>query len=1001
LSLTPKDIKKFAGLYLQANSLAVPEGALEEALNAVLRNDFQISRRRGFYNVFDPGVMVANRIVNFDEEIVLLTDEDGAYHFTDIGTAPNETLDEVANNGVIYTADNRRINYEEANKNLYFTSNEGVKKLESFDGAVRNTGVPPGLDVRGKFEAINGPISFGQVSYRVLWSLRDANSNLFLGSPSDSIVITNSRFDGISYTNPSGNIVRVTQTVAHNLVAGMEINVENATDTAINGLYAVTTIVSELIFEFDKGSVVTTAPGTLDWWADRTARIEFSIPQEIDDVNDGYTVRIYRSSTSGDNDVIPFGDFKLVAERTLTSTEITSGVGFYDDDLITDDLRGEELYTNENSQEGELQANERAPIALDITLYKGYMVYGNVRTRHTIQINVVAPTNIVAGQYIEIEIDPLVRRYVARGGVGNNTVTASASGTGTITVTYTAHGLANSDIVRVSRVTGSLPEGLYTISGVTANTFAVTSIGNSATALDFQGVENSSGYNIFSFDTATDSPGIRVRNTALAIVKAINRDPDSEVYARYISAIDDVPGKIRLTAAGFGEQIRLRASNTATGQVFEPVLPTTFSTVKSDNDELPHVIYVSKAQKSESVPTLNYFEIGARNKAIKRIKALQDSLIILKEDGCFRLTGDSLSSFSIAPIDKTIEIINDAIADDLQNQIIALSNQGIVAISESSVEIISRKIEDVISPILGLTETKTVGCGFGYESDRLFVISTILPGQNDLTVTWVYNILNQTWTQWDVLCKDGVVGPNDTLFIIDSDGVIRKERKNFTKVDYCDQNYDITVDSVDSNLMGALVTSIVAVPQVGDVIIHNSTITRIRAVTLAGANQYQLDFANVTNLEAPQAAILYSGYNMILTPAPFDAGQRSVVKHFSECHLHLKTHGITRATMDFRGQYYSSDTEYDWLDSVTLDGGTLSGGGWGLDPWGQFPWGNIDSDLLKYGSQSLLSIRTLVGRNSARSPWVQVRFKHFEAAEPIELQAITWLYRAYGTRFSR
>jgi len=998
MALTPAEIKDFSGLHLQANSLVVPDGAMEEALNCVIRNDGIVSRRRGFYEVFDPQTVIANRLINFDENLVMISESDGAFHFTETGTAPNKTLVDVDNNGVAFTATNRRVNFTQANKNTYFTSNEGVMKLESYDGEVKQSGIPPALDIRGTFLAENGPIGLGQMAYRLLFALRDSNDNLLLGSPGDSLVLTNFGVDGSSYTNPSANIVRVTTSAPHNLTTGMAVFITTATDGGINGLYTVT-VISNVIYEFNKGSAVTV--GNLDYFVSRSSRLEFSVPQEITDASAGYFYRLYRSSNSGDENISPFGDYRLVVEKKLTSTEISTGVAFYEDNLLTDDLLGEELYTNENSQEGELQANDRAPIALDVTTYKGYVAYGNVRTRHTIAFNVIDPLVIVAAQYVEVKVGGVTRRYVFRGGVGNSTVSATGAGTGTITVTYTAHGMINGDQIRISKITGTAPEGLYAIAGVTANTFTFSSPGNTATALDFQGVRNAALDGIVAFDKANASKSVRIRSTALFLVKAINRDATSEVYARYTSAIDDVPGKIRLTSAGFGDPIELRASNDATGSLFEPVFTTAFADTVSDNDELPHVVYFSKSFRPEGVPSTNYFEIGARNKAILRVEALQDSLIILKQDGVFRITGDSISSFTVAPVDTTIEIINGAIADKLQNQIVTMSNQGIVAISESSVELISRKIEDVIQPILGLIETTSVGCAFGSESDRLLIVSTIAPGQNELTVTWVYNILNQTWTQWDTLIIDGVVGPFDTIYMITKDGLLTKERKNFTKIDYCDQNFDITVDSVDSDLMGANITSVVAFPEAGDIIVKNSTITRIRSVTDLTGNQYRLIFGNSTNIEAADTPILYDGFLARVVMSPFHGGVKSALKQFSECHVHFRTHGITKATLDFRGQYYNSAGEFDWLDNKVLDGKSSAGGGWGLDPWGQFPWGNVDSDLLQYGTQSILAIRMLVPILAARNPFIQLKFEHKEAAEPLEIQAITWLVRTYGTRFSR
>ena len=75
--------------------------------------------------------------------------------------------------------------------NLYFTDSDGIKKLDSLTGTVRSAGIPQalGFDVR----LITGTwfATAKSVSYRVVWSYYDANSNKIIGAPSERTVITN------------------------------------------------------------------------------------------------------------------------------------------------------------------------------------------------------------------------------------------------------------------------------------------------------------------------------------------------------------------------------------------------------------------------------------------------------------------------------------------------------------------------------------------------------------------------------------------------------------------------------------------------------------------------------------------------------------------------------------------------------------------------------------------------------------------------------------------
>jgi len=60
--------------------------------------------------------------------------------------------------------------------------------------------------------------------------------------------------------------------------------------------------------------------------------------------------------------------------------------------------------------------------------------------------------------------------------------TYSQTGTTTITVTATAHGLSNGSSISLDFTTGTAQDGLYTVAGVTANTFTVTSAVSATTS---------------------------------------------------------------------------------------------------------------------------------------------------------------------------------------------------------------------------------------------------------------------------------------------------------------------------------------------------------------------------------------------------------------------------------------------------------------------------------------------------------------------------------------
>lgn len=111
----------------------------------------------------------------------------------------------------------------------------------------------------------------------------------------------------------------------------------------------------------------------------RNVALTFLIPAEVT-VN--YVYRIYRSPLTSATSVEPIDDMQLVVEANPTAGQIAAKAVTLTD-ITPDALKGAALYTGSN-QEGINQANTRPPLALDIALYKGVMLYANTQTIQSI-----------------------------------------------------------------------------------------------------------------------------------------------------------------------------------------------------------------------------------------------------------------------------------------------------------------------------------------------------------------------------------------------------------------------------------------------------------------------------------------------------------------------------------------------------------------------------------------------------------------------------------------
>ncbi len=1009
------EIRQFTGYFAQANSFGLPDGAMERALNVVLSDDNVISKVRGFYSYYAPVSGTLNNLFFYQEKLMAAYTAKWSY-YTDTGSAPNETGTLVDLTGATFTVTAPRVSRSmEASGNLYATSDNGIMKIDAYNGKIFNAGVPPGLDIRGNFLAANGPVpGDSEVGYRVLFGRRDANDNLLLGAPSDILTLTNSPVTGLSWARSGAGptwTVTVTSPL-HNLAASMSVTVTSVATPSLDGAHTIALPGADPIntFSFDVSIDPGASGSDLSYVVSRAMLLEFTIPQGITAVADLYFFQIYRTTTTSSALVEPENDFRLVEERSITTAELTARfINFVDevDEVLVE--FAPELYTNPNSREGELQANARPPLAADLALFQNYAFYGNCVTRHALNLDIVDSVAIVNAGYIEIKVDATTRRYVARDGVSNRTVksqsVASSGGPGKLQITYVNHGFIDGFYIYISTITGSaLTAGYYYVVNKSSNTFeiALTSGGTAIaytaeTSLYFQGVTNGT-YPIFQVDATSSSLATQLRNTAQGLVKAINRDPSSLTFANYTSGIIATPGKMRFTGIAFTGTIYVRAETLAIGLGFAPQLPDSFSVgpqVASRNDQQPNGVYISKVGESEAVPVINFLLVGSRNKDILRILPLQDSVIILKEDGVFKITGTSPSNFQVTQIDNTVFIIAASSAALLANQVYFLANQGICVATDSSVEILSRRIENVIESIVGNSAISAQTYAIGYESDRTYRISTIQPDTSTQDITYTHNTINDTWTQADQLFQGGVVGPNNKLYLINGN-VIYKERKYANRLDYVGQNYAVTVTAVASGSMSATITSSARTPLPGDVILKSDIFSRIKTVTSLGGSSYTVTFRSGSNLVAADAVNLYARIVSEVAFAPFHAGQVGRDKQFSQLQFHTRSPSITRMVISFQGPIFGGSEETIWdISDVSTSGG------WGEEPWGFFAWGQPDGITNLYTTQPAPPIRLYVPLFQQRSEFIQTILLHQEGGEGIEIQAMSWAVRGYGERTSK
>lgn len=780
-----------------------------------------------------PGTYAVNNVTNNTFEINTASTSTGTLPYTTVDSFRIQALDqatasatsatnaasyvfyiEVSSPAISVTANGIGVSRQfAAQGNSYFTTDNGIYKLEREDLPALEAGLPPGLDLQVSASGVTGPIKANsQTAYRIVFGRKDAQGNLILSAPSQQAIVYQGIRTAVTMNvTVAGTTATMTVidaghpfTSTNDVVTVTRYVPSNSTTLPVpyTAVLASVTVGVQFTFTFEVPSGTGAFTATIDYSWNPTATITGSIPSEL--LSTQYLYQIYRTSGSVNYLTEPFDDFRLVAEQNLTSADVANGFLTYVDDLPQLLLEGQPyLYTNSN-QEGILQANTRPPRAEDITVFKGYAFYANTVQYHLLSLTLVDPSLIASGNTLSITDGTTTETYLFVGDaqnepVGNESVTQSISvALPTATVTRTDHGFLAGDVIRITNSgTSGIPTGNYTVATAAAGSFTFTVASGATGTATFEGLTRGTSRlvkRVITTGTTTVSQAIFF--TASYLVKAINRNAASLVFAQYTSEVTAPPGSITLLAKNLQQTaFRLNSSSaTAIGAAFEPPLPTSGTSVQSDADIGPNRLYIGKLNEPEAVPLFNIRDVGSRASPILRVAALRDSVIILKDDGIYRLNGDSTNNFTVTALDNTVFVKATDSVVVLNNSVYCLSNQGVVQITDSAVRIVSRIIEPLLTAILG-QDLEDNTSAVGYESERLYLLSVKRPNtlSSVADVTYCFNYLTEAWTSWTGANKvffNALLRPSDDkLYLIPTlaQNKIVKERKQQNLVDYTGQ----------------------------------------------------------------------------------------------------------------------------------------------------------------------------------------------------------------------
>lgn len=743
-----------------------------------------------------------------------------------------------------------------------------------------------------------------------------------------------------------------------------------ATLNAVTGfLVANSSVAYRLVWGYTdlNGNLILGAPsqrvivqnGTVDSY---NVNVSFLIPN---DITTSYFYQLYRSLGTLTSTDTPSDELQLVAQASPTAGEIAAK-SFTITDITPYSLMRTTLYTSP-SQQGILNSNLQPPLAMDMTIFKNCALYANTTQKQSKVLSMIGADFPSISYYVDASVgttlnDPVLTTIASTAdlrvgmrcvgtGIPSNTTILNILGANSLTMSANATATASVSVEFQDRFT--------------------------ANGIDYwAGSTNTVGTNTFLLYKAS-TPAINIDQSTINLVNLINTSAsNTTLYAYYVSGLEDLPGQFQLENRSLATA-SFSLTSTA-GSSFSPVLPTSGTTVVSTNEVSGNRIFISKSGQVESVPALRYFDVGSANFPIKRIVALRDGVFIFKQDGIFRLSGETFESFTVALIDNTTSLLVPESAVAFNNQVFCFGDQGILAVSDSGVQILSVPIENQVLELSSDNYSNFVDLSFaiGYESSRQYIFFTVSSSVDTYcTKAFVYNSLTNSFTTWVMDRTSGFIkNSDDKLYMAKPSGQIMVERKSFTNDDYADEEYAITINTVTSN------TSII--------VADATNISAGMTLGQSGRTAYITDVTGTT-ITIVDTLGFQTGAATVYTPilnkiqwAPIDCENPGILKQFSEVSLFFRNAAFLSIDAGFRSNIYNIE------DTVSIT--NKAGIGWGNSPWGDQPWGSV------LGGQVIL--RTYVPRNQQRASWIQLSLVTEEAFTGFSLQGIALMYNDMSSR---
>jgi len=858
-----RSLNEKTGISIHGNNLTLPSGSasIVENWKCIRDNVYTKVRGRAAYGSGLPSQNIVQLLQYQDKLICHMAndtfyyDSDGAGTFSQITGA--YTVPET----------NYKIQGLELQSNHYITTGSGIYKSDTLGSQYTAAGAPKGLSFDARIvSSINWMTTAYTVSYRVVWSIEDANNNVIDGAPSERQDITNS----------------------------------SGSDRAVElRIYIPTSVTTSYYCKVYRSSQSTGTPPEdyqLVYQAKPTAAEIAARILEFDDIlaDDWRGASLYTNTTQEGiayanekpplaNSITSFKNYTFYGnienlQRLYTSlistTNLTSGTStiVFNDGTNTitfgcyafsTNVGGGVIATANNGGEVEIQTSSAHGLT----------------SGDCVNVAGVAGTSEANGDWTVVVVD--ADQFTLTGSVYANPWTsggtidlrinnlgagiAGAADNGATLVritTTTSHGLTTGDYVRIYDVTGTTEaNGTWEVTAIAATTFDLVGSTFANAYVSGGTVDLYEDYGatprFLLYKTANQGTDAQnIANTAQSLVRTVNLCTTNTYWdGFYNSSGTDPVGKMEFNGKSLGATaFYLIANSTTTGGCFSPTMPTSGTTYVSTNDDFQHAVMWSKADQPEAVPLINIKKIGSADDPVLKVVGLRDSLFaIKKKDGVWRLTGESETSWNWDEFDGTVECIQKNSIVKGENAIYMMTNSGYAKISDVGVEIIGRDNEKNDLKPVKASGFDNDGYGWYYDAEKSYKIATYLD-QNSTSndIVKEHNVFTASWTQrkFGVYTNDTnvsmgiVVNDSEYTAPLTGNGLL-KERKDLATTDYTLPDIANTITAIDTTAKSVTLGTNITIHN--DAMLTQGALTKI--ITSADTTS-SMTLSSVTSLHA-------------------------------------------------------------------------------------------------------------------------------------------------------